>query len=161
MAQPTPELIAALRETALRLRDGADYRWTHQGACNCGHLAQTITRLSKAEIHAMAVEKEGIWEDHVIAHCSYSGYPIDHIIDKMLEIGLSYDDIRHLEKLSSPVVLRRLSDGRTYLDYRQREDVVTYMELFADLLQEQLLATMPAPIFTVFEHSHSAQTVLA
>ena len=46
------QMIEALRETARRLQKGAEYDWNHQGNCNCGHLVQTVTKLSKAEIHA-------------------------------------------------------------------------------------------------------------
>ncbi len=42
-----PDLIEALRRTAARLATGAEYRWTHMGSCNCGHLAQTVTELCR------------------------------------------------------------------------------------------------------------------
>ena len=29
------------------------------GSCNCGHLAQTVTRLTKAEIHTQALQRYG------------------------------------------------------------------------------------------------------
>jgi hypothetical protein len=60
MASPTPELISALRATANRLSDGTAYQWTHMGACNCGHLAQTVTRKSASEIHALGLYIEDI-----------------------------------------------------------------------------------------------------
>ena len=44
MAYATPVLIEALRATALKLdSETTVYRWTHMGACNCGHLAQHLT----------------------------------------------------------------------------------------------------------------------
>ncbi|WP_243635867.1 hypothetical protein [Hymenobacter edaphi] len=48
MASCSLSVIEALRTTAQRLSTQAPYQWGHMGSCNCGHLAQTITRLSKA-----------------------------------------------------------------------------------------------------------------
>ncbi len=59
MTQASPELVAALRATARRLEQGASYCWTHMGSCNCGQLAQTLTRLPKEEIHRLALERAG------------------------------------------------------------------------------------------------------
>ncbi|MEC8024417.1 MAG: hypothetical protein VX223_10820, partial [Myxococcota bacterium] len=130
-------LAAALRETATRLDDGAYYQWTNQGACNCGHLAQTLTTKSRAEIHSMALEKAGDWSEHVVDYCATSRYPIDHIITTMLDAGLTRRDLSDLERLRSNVVRVRLPEGRRALDYRRRDDVVLYMRTWADLLHEK------------------------
>ncbi len=130
-------LAAALRETATRLDGGAYYQWTNQGACNCGHLAQTLTTKSRAEIHSMALEKAGDWSEHVVDYCATSRYPIDHIITTMLDAGLTRRDLSDLERLRSNVVRVRLPDGRRALDYRRRDDVVLYMRTWADLLYER------------------------
>jgi len=63
MARPTPELIDALRRTARKLENGAPYQWGHMGGCNCGNLAQEITKLSKDQIHAYAMQRYGDWND--------------------------------------------------------------------------------------------------
>jgi len=130
------ELSQALRETALRLKEGAPYRWTHQGMCNCGHLAQTVTQLSKAEIHRLALEKQGDWAEHAIDFCADSGFPIDHVIESLLSLGLTRDDIAHLERLDDPKVLRRLPGNGQDIDKRDRNDVVAYMEAWATWLEE-------------------------
>ena len=130
-------LAAALRETATRLDDGAYYQWTNQGACNCGHLAQTLTTKSRAEIHSMALEKAGDWSEHVVDYCATSRYPIDHIITTMLDAGLTRRDLSDLERLRSNIVRVRLPEGRRALDYRRRDDVVLYMRTWADLLHEK------------------------
>ncbi len=148
MARATAELITALRTTADRLAGGAHYRWSHQGACNCGHLAQTVTNLSRAEIHKRALQKAGDWNRHTVDYCPTSGYPIDHIISAMLEIGLTPEDLAHLERLSDRNILRRLPPGQRELDHRKREDVIRYMRTFATMLEETFLAQTPAPEFT-------------
>lgn len=149
------ELAARLRVTADRLRSGAPYRWTHQGRCNCGHLAQTITRLSGAEIHAAAVQSPGEWIDHAERYCPTSGAPIDELIRQMLEAGLTLDEIADLERLAAPAVHRHLPPDRRALDNRDRADVVLYLETWAALLDAEattrraLTIGRPAPMLYI------------
>ena len=141
----TPELIAALRSTARRVEAGASYRWAHMGSCNCGHLAQTLTRLSKEEIHRLALQKAGDWHHQVREYCPTSGLPMDHIVETMLGHGLQREDLQHLERLSDPRVLRRLPLGERHLDYRKRDDFVLYLRLWADGLEEQWMKGQEVP----------------
>lgn len=143
MAIPSPELISALFETAERLNAGVDYSWSHQGRCNCGHLAQTITRRTPAEIHRMALQKAGDWEHHIVEYCPHSGFPVDQIIDEMLAVGFTLDDIAHLERLSDPQVLRTLPADLRNLDFRQRKDVVLYLRTWAKMLVDQWVLAHP------------------
>ncbi len=145
MARPTLELVQALRTTAKRLRTEVEYYWSHQGSCNCGHLAQTITQFSKVEIHRFAIERYGDWEDHAEDYCPTSGHHIDSIITTMLEMGMTREDIGRLERLSDNAVLMRLAPERRALQYNRRDDVVLYMETWADLLEEQLLSDIQLP----------------
>lgn len=138
MARPNRDLVQALRETADRLERGASYRWTHMGSCNCGHLAQTVTRLPKERLHAIALERAGDWTEQSLSFCTGSGLPMDHVIQSMLELGLSTTDLADLEKLSGDRVLRALPPGERNLSRRKREDVVRYMRVWADLLEVEL-----------------------
>jgi hypothetical protein len=137
MATANLKLINTLRKTAGRLRSTSDFRWTHMGRCICGHLAQTITSLTPAEIHAMALQKAGDWGRQSIEYCPASGYTIDHIIESMLSLGLDRYDIASLEKLGDNRILRRL--GVTHLDYRSAPDAARYLSEFANMLEEDLL----------------------
>ena len=127
-------LIAVLRETADRLAHDASYQWGHMGMCNCGHLAQSITGLRQAEIHDSALIREGDWEQQANDYCPTSGHLIDTILAAMFDIGLTRDDIRHLEKLSDPAVVRITG----HLQRNRREDVVQYMRAWADELERRL-----------------------
>lgn len=138
MAYANTQIIEALTRTAARLRTDVDYRWTHMGACNCGHLAQTVTTLSRAELHAMALEKPGDWSEQAVDFCPTSGYPMDHVIATMLELGLTTQDLVHLERLSDPDILARLPSALRHVDYRKRDDVVRYLDAWAELLSDQL-----------------------
>ena len=144
MAEPGRALIAALRETAERLARDASYQWGHMGMCNCGHLAQSITGLRQAEIHDSALIREGDWEQQAKDYCPTSGNLIDSILATMFDLGLTREDIRHLERLSHPAVIRRL--GR-HPQFNSREDVVAYMQAWADLLSgdDRLPRELPLP----------------
>lgn len=159
MALPTLETITILRETAQRLSDGASYNWCHQGTCNCGHLAQTVTNLTSAEIHSLAIARYGEWQDHIreyttvveaeeffansIDICSMTGLTVDHIVHSIVEKGFTLDDIYHLEKLSQPTILASIPfERRKILQYRKREDVVLYLQTWANLLEESFVETI-------------------
>lgn len=137
MTMAIPPLIHALRMTALRLDSGAPFRWTHMGACICGNLAQTVTHLSAAEIHRAALQKAGDWGEQAYDYCPASGLPMDHIMGTLLQLGLGPSDIRHLERLSDPTVLRRLPLEQRMLNRLDRGDVVVYLNAWADLLEER------------------------
>lgn len=131
------ELARHLKVTAARLREGASYRWTHQGRCNCGHLAQTLTGLSSGEIHQIALRSEGEWADHVAEYCDTSGRPVNDLIREMLSFGLLIDELADLERLSSPRITRWLPSQRRHLDYRYREDVILYFETWASVIEAE------------------------
>ncbi len=131
-----PSLVHALRVTAHRLASPeVPYRWSHQGQCNCGHLAQTLTAMRPAQIHEAGLEAPGDWSEHARDYCPTSGLAIDRIITTMLDAGLSGDDLVHLERLSDPKVLSSLPLSERTLDYRDRHDVVRYLRLWADRLE--------------------------
>lgn len=151
MARPSTQLIDALRQTAARLQTGTTYQWTHSGHCNCGHLAQTITTQSPAQLHQWALQKHGDWadkaeqfaaeylsDDALPTACPASRYPIDHVLYRMLDLGLYMEDVVALERLSDRAVLQRLPAAHRDLDYKRRSDVVVYLNTWADLLEDQL-----------------------
>jgi len=152
MAQANPELIAALERTASKLQQGAIYQWGHMGACNCGNLAQELTPFSKAEIHNYAMQRHGDWNEQLIDYCPTSGYPIDLIVTKMLEKGLSIADLAHLERLSDPEILTRMEkDRRELLNKNSREDVIFYLQVWANLLREKWIDSHPSLQVTKIE----------
>ncbi len=146
MAQPNLILIDALRRTAAKLQKGAPYQWGHMGSCNCGNLAQELTTLTKAEIHehALAVGR-GDWQEQLNDYCPSSGLPMDLLIADMLQAGLTSADLQHLERLTDRRILERLPKEKRYLRHNFRDDVVLYINTWADLLEEQLLNKIKLP----------------
>ncbi len=148
MARPNLDLIAALRRTARKIEKGSPYQWGHMGSCNCGNLAQEITRWTKAEIHAHALANgRGDWNEQLNDYCPTSGLPMDVLISEMMEAGLDSDDLKQLERLSDVRILQRLPEEKRYLRHNFRDDVVLYLHEWADMLEEQLLAPIQLPSF--------------
>ena len=170
MATASTRLVTALRETAVRLlREDTTYKWASFAHCNCGHLAQTITGLAPGEIQRRAMRREGdwggqasnviplrfpefdygdrpaldegAWEPENVGACQVTGASLDAILAEMYALGLSPEDVGHLERLSSPEVRRRLGNNTGYFPHHRRENVVAYLHAWADLLEEQLETT--------------------
>ena len=138
MAKPNPQLISAIERTVLKLQTGVPYEWGHMGACNCGNLAQELTKLTKGEIHQYAMQRHGDWNEQLIDYCPTSGYPMDLMISKMIDAGLSIDDLAHLERLSDQTILRKIpKERRDKMNQNSREDVILYMQTWANLLREK------------------------
>jgi hypothetical protein len=110
--------------------------WSDFASCNCGNLVQSVTALSPRAIYEAAFQRGGDWGEQALEFCPSSGYPIDFVLSRLFELGLTPEDVRHLERLSDDRVLRQL--GVTELRYTKRDDVVRYMLAWAGLLERQL-----------------------
>jgi len=152
MARANPVLIAAIEKTTFNLSKGAPYQWGHMGACNCGNLAQELTKLTKSEIHLYAMQRCGDWNDQILEFCPSSGYPMDLMVQKMLDSGLTLEDLSHLERLSDPEILATIpKTTRDNLCKNSREDVVLYMQNWAKLLRDNWLTQNPEISFLTEE----------
>lgn len=151
MARPSLELIDAFRRTARNLQSGSAYQWGHMGGCNCGNLAQELTRLSKDQIHTYAMQRYGDWSEQTDAYCSISQLPIDIIINEMLNAGLTLEDLKHLEKLDDREILVRFPIENRHLNHNVRTDVIRYMFEWADLLEDKLLDSIKLPVMNALQ----------
>ncbi len=142
MAKPSIELIEACRETARRLRNGAHYAWGHHGACNCGNLLQVLTPLTEGEILRYAHTSAGEWTELAEEYCSASNAPVNLVMSKLEQAGLTPVDIHHIEYLSDKEVLNYLPDGFRWLKKNVRDDVILYFEAFANMLEEKLIQSI-------------------
>lgn len=146
MASPTIELIAALRETARRLRNGVHYAWGHHGACNCGNLVQVITNFDEKEILRYAHSGIGEWTEMAQEFCPVTNAPLTLVITRIGEIGLTPTDIHNIEYLADKEVLRSLPGGFRWLKRNKREDAIVYFETFANILEEKLIQALDITI---------------
>lgn len=149
MARQTLPIIDALRATAAKLQASGIYQWGHMGACNCGFLAQEITKLRKDEIHHRAMQRHGDWNEQLNDYCPTSGLPMDDLISELLAFGFDINDLKHLERLSDPKVLRALPPEHRNLARNIKNDVVLYLHTWANRIEAQMLATVNLPAYTV------------
>lgn len=141
MARPSVKLIEALKNTAKRIENGEKYMWGHMGACNCGHLAQELTSYSQSEIHSFALKGVGDWSEQAQAFCGSTSLPLDFIIADLLKEGLTVEDLMHLERLSDKEVLQLIpQQRREMIKHNKKQDVVHYLNTWAQLLESKLLA---------------------
>ena len=145
MAHPNLTLIGALRQAAANLRNGAPYAWGNHGSCNCGHVLQVVTHLSKEEILRHAHTGIGEWTEIAEEYCGVTAVPAYLMISKLEAIGLTPTDIHALEYLQDREVLEALPGGFRWLEKNKREDVIAYFEAMANLLEEKLLHYIDIP----------------
>ncbi len=162
MALASLELITALRSTAKKLSTGVAYQWGHMGSCNCGNLAQELTKRTKAEIHEFAMMGRGDWNEQIQEYCPTSGLPMDMLIADMLNNGLSTTDLQNLEKLSDKNILVRIPlERRNAMRHNRRDDVVLYLNQWAEILEEILLEDIQLPDFQkISQEKHILEEVL-
>ena len=142
MAKPSLEIVEALRKAAKKIEESDNYQWGHMGACNCGFLAQEVTKLTKAEIHRRAMERHGDWTEHLNDYCPVNGLPFDDIISELIAFGFDSSDLKHLEKLSDPNILRTFSFAERNLQHNVKQDVVKYLKAWIKLLEDELVANI-------------------
>ncbi|HOZ79821.1 MAG TPA: hypothetical protein PLY34_17625 [Ferruginibacter sp.] len=138
MAKPSIELIAALRETASRLKNGAHYAWGHHGACNCGNLVQVVCNLTQGEIIRYAHTGTGEWTELAEEYCGITNAPYTLLVSKLQDLGLTPTDIQHIEYLDDKEVLQYIEGGFRWLKRNKREDAIAYFEAFANMLEEKM-----------------------
>ena len=139
MAHPSIKLVNVLREAAENLRKGAHYAWGHHGSCNCGHVLQVVTHLSKEEIVRHAQTVYGEWSEISEDYCGITNAPAYLLVSKLEKLGLTPTDIHNLEYLEDRKVLQNLPGGFRWLKKNVREDVILYFETFAGMLEEKLM----------------------
>lgn len=81
---------------------------------------------------------EGAWEPEDVGACPVTGTPLDQVLEQMYALGLTAADVGHLERLTDREVRRRLGTHKEDFPHHRRENVVAYLEAWADLLEEQL-----------------------
>ncbi len=139
MAKPSLKLIEAIRAATRKLEGSASYQWGHMGVCNCGFLAQEVTKLTKQEIHRRAMMRHGDWSEQLNDYCPTSGLPMDEPISELIAFGFDSEDLKHLERLSDQRILLAIPFSERNLHFNIKADVVRYMKTWADMLEDELL----------------------
>lgn len=87
---------------------------------------------------------EGAWEPENVGACRVTGSSLDEVLGEMYALGLTADDVGHLERLSDRDVRRRLGNNKEDFPHHERENVIAYLQAWADLLEEQLASPVEA-----------------
>jgi hypothetical protein len=147
MATASLPLIQSIQSATIKLEASSVYQWGHMGSCNCGFLAQEVTKLTKEEIHMRAMMRHGDWTEQLNDYCPINGLPMDDVISELLAFGFDADDLKHLEKLSDGRILRTLPIDERDLKHNLKKDVIKYLKAWANLLEEELILKIALPSF--------------
>jgi hypothetical protein len=152
MAHPSRFLVDAIKTTARNLETSSKYMWGHMGSCNCGNLAQELSNYTKEDIHNFARQGRGDWREQLEEYCPTSQMPIDMLIASMLQKGLTTSDLQHLEWLSDPKVKANMPfERRNELKHNVKEDVVYYLNTWANMLEDELLEDIKIDLEKIIE----------
>jgi hypothetical protein len=88
----------------------------------------------------------GEWTELSEEYCTDTNAPLNTIFSQLEQAGLTPVDVHHIEYLTDRAVLRELPGGFRWLKRNVREDVILYFETFANLLEEQLIASVDIKI---------------
>jgi len=155
------KLITALRQSAAAVRNQTfGYEWSNMKSCNCGVVACALLGYDQEKLNtSLPTKPQYNWLKFVGEYCPVTGLPEHLVLRAMTDAGLSPRDIIELEAMSNQQVLARMPVqyqtkivggwwamlfGRTRevkqprpFHYTNRQDLVLYLEAWADLLEEQ------------------------
>jgi hypothetical protein len=101
-----------------------------------------LTPLTEGEILRYAHTSVGEWTELAEEYCSASNAPVNLVMSKLEQAGLTPVDIHHIEYLTDKEVLNNLPGGFRWLKRNVREDVVLYFEAFANMLEGKLIQSI-------------------
>lgn len=154
------KLITSLRIAANALESGSfPYDWGKTNRCNCGVVACVLLSKSPSELEdamdSLSHPKDiRTWTKISGYHCPITGAPTVEIFKALHDAGMGANEMRELEYLSNPKVLKRCEFGRftettgmlwwkresTHPEepnHEEKEHVIQYLRAWADLLTEQ------------------------
>ena len=96
----------------------------------------------------------GEWTELAEDYCGITDAPVSLLLIKLQQLGLTPTDIHNIEYLEDKEVLMHLPGGFRWLSRNKREDVIMYMETFAELLEEKLVKQIEIPYqyFNITKH---------
>ena len=86
----------------------------------------------------VSVPEEGTWEPPGVDSCPVTGGSMADVFGVLMAAGLSLEEVAELERLENRDVRRRLGTSAVDINHTDRATVVTYLEAWADLLEERL-----------------------
>lgn len=163
------QLIEAIKKTIDDLKFNKKYyHWAIPAACNCGILAQNILQISKTELSALMDNTGQCGWTKTSILCQETGQRINIIFEKLLSIGLTYQNIINLENLSDKNIEREMNIclfineeiscfNKYFLSsfYRQsKEHLILYLEAWLRILEREQSKLIIEKILSDIENSN-------
>ncbi len=151
-------LASYLRAAVDKLLDTAntEYNWSHFGQCNCGLLARCAIPEMTPEQMRLEADTLGIaitvkgrysmgWTGINRNICELTDLPVSKVLTGLSSIGVLPSDIKHLEYLSHPELMKSEWDLPP-LYYASRTNVAYYLQRWAEAIEKfhSESATQPA-----------------
>jgi hypothetical protein len=85
------------------------------------------------------MERYGDWNEQLNDYCPTSGLLMDNLISSMLNFGFDTEDLKHLERLDDPKILRSLPMHERNLRHNVKADVIKYLRTWATFVEYDVL----------------------
>jgi hypothetical protein len=122
------------------------YEWNDRTRCNCGIVARQVLQTTPARLKKILppiIDEQGVfrptWRAMTEPYCRDSGLTQHEVFSRLLEAGLRADDFSHLEELSHPEILHRMTPlrtAKTAVLRSRKTDVIAYLRTWALGIEE-------------------------
>ena len=103
------------------------------------------------------MQSHGDWTEQLNDYCPTSGLPLDDLITDILAVGFDASDLKHLERLTDPLILSTLPPDKKYLVYNNKADVGTYLDAWANNMENELIRNVS--INEIVDHQLTVHTI--
>jgi hypothetical protein len=131
------------------------YEWNDRTRCNCGVVARQILRTSPARLRKLLppIIENGVfrptWKEMTQTYCEETGLTRHEVFSPLLAAGLRPSDFYHLEELSHPAIVARMTPYRRHTDavrQARKADVVAYLRAWAVGIETYRDAHLPGAV---------------
>jgi hypothetical protein len=116
------------------------YEWNDRARCNCGFVARQVMRTSAEKLKRMLPpiyengEFRPTWSSMTQRYCPESGMSRHEVFEHLFSAGLRRDDFFHLEELSHPAIVQRMTQSE--IRRSRKSDVIAYLRAWAAGIEE-------------------------
>ncbi len=117
------------------------YEWNDRTRCNCGIVARQVLRTNAAQLRKLLppIYADGVfrptWRSMTEVCCSDTGLTQNEVFTQLFAAGLRVEDFPHLEDLSHPEIVARMTPyrrERSPVRRSRKSDVIAYLRGWAE-----------------------------
>ena len=144
------------------------YEWNDRTRCNCGIVARQVLQMSATRLKQILppIYDQGVfrptWQSMTENYCADSGLTRHEVFIRLFAAGLCSEDFSHLEELSHPEIVKRMTPLRkanTSVCRSRKSDVIAYLRTWAAGIEE--FQDRKRPNLTRDQHVGYSQQTLA